>query len=173
MKFKAITGTLDQICDKQDELLNTNQYVFIDEPGVWYGLSFEHSPVEGHDDLYTLVWLVLPKKERREPSLAKMNEDALDYGLHVQGKDNGYEIINDRGSYVQVAWSKSKLGIRQKLTKIINKRRDEEYNARRTSEILSLPGDRIKDCFLNEEELTQWIETLSESDKQYYLFKVK
>jgi hypothetical protein len=118
-----MTGTLEECQAREDELRAANA-IEVDSIGlqlVYYQLAgFSENP---KDQLYTIYWQPCSpkaKKERRQPSLRKMEVDGEPFGLHPQPCDGGYEIIRNRGKYERLAFAKTRLGIRRKLTQMIN-----------------------------------------------------
>jgi len=112
MTYKAITGTIEQI----DEILNTLA-IQVDQDGC---KMFQINIHWKNEELFTLVWVPVVKKERRQPSMKKLNEKAIDFDLMVQKEDNGYIVRNQYSNQI-VAMAKTAIGIQRKLTAVTNK----------------------------------------------------
>jgi hypothetical protein len=114
--MKAITGTHEEILSVYSSLSGKIQR------DQWDCEMFEIFVI--NDELETLVWVPVVKKERKQPSMKAMNERAYIYDLHVQPCDGGFEIVSNHGKNERIegGFSRTKVGIQRILKNRIDAR---------------------------------------------------
>lgn len=111
MNAKAITGTYEQVISHYESLSDSKKIARND-----IGEIFDIFQVND-SEMFTLVWMPVAQKTRRPPSFKKMRQDAAPYCWDVYSKDGAFVIEDRKGDIIATA--KTQIGIRRKLTKMI------------------------------------------------------
>jgi len=114
IKYKAITGTHEQVTDFIFDVLVLNEKdVIKDECGY---PKVEMNYLEG-SELVTLVWMVKVKKPARQPKRADLHAKAQEYDWQVDKNEGKYQILSRNNKVMYEC--KTLTGIQRKLNKMI------------------------------------------------------